>query len=77
MAVLSNCGETGPKLAGFIRRLHSNKISTEHKNSVSEIAVAKIRSGQGSVFRLINLLSNSTRLYSHNWSSQLASFRSG
>lgn len=55
MAVFGNCGETGLKLAGFVKWLRLNKISNEHKNSVSEMAVGKIKSRQDSVFKLVNL----------------------
>jgi len=55
MAVLGNCGEAALKLAGFVKWLHLNKISNEHKNSVSEMAVGKIKWRQDSVTRLVNL----------------------
>lgn len=34
--ILSNCDETGLKLAAFVKLLHLNKVSKEHQNSVSE-----------------------------------------
>lgn len=72
VAGLNDCGETGLTLAGFVKWLHLNEISNEHKNSVSEMAAGKITLRQPSVFRLVNL-SKSARLYSYSWSSWLPS----